>query len=479
MTDVRTRFLWPVVLISVGLVFLCAFTAISLFHQQATLARDLRENVASRRVATEMEECLLDLLALLNDHVESVAALHDRARMHLTEMRRFADQDKEIALSERLAHAFDHYLSVWKHLPAPQAPGHEAGVREAKRILELELVKPCQEFEQYNGARIEESTKHHDRVLRQLAWGMAGIGLLGGVAGLVLGFGAARGVTQSIRRLRVEIRDAAGKLDPTSPEVVLTEVGDFEDLHEEVSRLATQIEGVVQRLQRQEREILRAEQLAAVGQLAAGVGHEIRNPLTSIKLLVQAGQEDAGGLAAEDLRIIEGEIRRMELSLQTFLDFARPPKPDPRPADLREAVVSVIMLTRGRAEKQRVTVELEAPPGPITLTADIERLKQVLVNLILNALDAMPTGGTIFVTIRVYPDRILVDVADTGPGIPEELKPKLFEPFMSTKDTGVGLGLVISKQFVEDHGGHLIVADRPGGGALFRVSLPHSHPRLS
>lgn len=479
MTDVRARFLWPVVLISVGLVLLCAFTAISLFRQQATLARDLRENVASRRVATEMEECLLDLLALLNDHVESVSALHDRARMHLTEMRRFADQTEEIELSNRLTQEFDHYLSVWKHLPAPGTAGHEEGVRQAKQILEQDLVKPCLEFEQYNGARIEESTKHHDRVLRQLAWGMAGIGLLGGVAGLVLGFGAARGVRQSIRRLRVEIRDAAGKLDPASPEVVLAEVGDFADLHEEIGRLAIQIEGVVQRLQQQEREILRAEQLAAVGQLAAGVGHEIRNPLTSIKLLVQAGQEDTGGLAIEDLKIIEGEIRRMELSLQTFLDFARPPKPDPRRADLREAVVSVIMLTRGRAEKQRVSVELEAPPGPIMMTADIERIKQVLVNLILNALDAMPTGGTIFVTIRVHRDLILVDVADTGPGIPPELKPKLFEPFMSTKDTGVGLGLVISKQFVEDHGGRLIVADRPGGGALFRVSLPTVHPRLS
>lgn len=476
MTDVRTRFFWPMALISVGLLCLCVFTAVSLFHQQATLARDLRENVASRRVATEMEECLLDLLALLNDHVESVSALHERGRMHLAEMRRFADQPEEIALCDRLTRAFDHYLSVWKHLPGPHAPGHDEGVREAKRILEWDLVKPCQEFEQYNGARIEESTKHHDRVLRQLAWGMAGIGTLGSIAGVLFGFGTARGVTQTIRRLRVEIRDAAGKLDPASPEVVLTEVGNFENLHEEIGRLAVQIEGVVQRLQQQEREILRAEQLAAVGQLAAGVGHEIRNPLTSIKLLVQAGQEDAGGLATEDLRIIEGEIRRMELSLQTFLDFARPPKPDPRPADLREAVVSVIMLTRGRAEKQRVTVEFHAPPGPITLTADIERLKQVLVNLILNALDAMPTGGTIFVTIRVNPDRILVDVADTGPGIPAELKPKLFEPFMSTKDTGVGLGLVISKQFVEDHGGQLIVADRPGGGALFRASLPYSHP---
>src|SRR5262249_25256833 len=136
------------------------------------------------------------------------------------------------------------------------------------------------------------------------------------------------GLGQSIHQLQVRVLDAANKLGQELPSVSLNGSGDLEALHGQMQDLLAQIEQVVQKLHQREREVLRADQLAATGRLAAGVAHEIRNPLTSIKLLVQAGREDAEsrGMPAEDLQIIEREIRRMEHSLQTFLDFARPPK---------------------------------------------------------------------------------------------------------------------------------------------------------
>src|SRR5439155_19078924 len=161
-------------------------------------------------------------------------------------------------------------------------------------------------------------------------YALAAIAGVGGLAGVILGYGVARSLRLSIHRLQINVQDAAGKLGQSWPAIVLTEEGDLDRLHEQVQELAVRIEEVVQRLRQREREVLRAEQLAAVGQLAAGVAHEIRNPLTAIKMLVQTLGEDldARGAAAEDLQIIELEIRRMERSLQTFLDYARPPKPD-------------------------------------------------------------------------------------------------------------------------------------------------------
>jgi signal transduction histidine kinase len=474
MIEFRWRFFWPVTLTTVLLVGLCVYTAVSLFRQQATIARVLHENMASRRSAVEMEECLTDLVTLENEQVEAVSPLHDRVRRHLESLVEVADEPEERRLSARMTAGFQYYLIRWQKLPPPADPLHDAARRDATRSLEAEVLRPCTEFRLYNGHRLEETTAEHERVLRQLAWGMGGLSALGGFAGLVLGFGVATGLTRSIRRLQVQIRDAAGKLNPNLSEIVVSGEGGFGGLHEQIGQLTTRIEETVRRLHQREREVLRAEQLAAVGQLAAGVGHEIRNPLASIKMLVQAGLEDTDrtGLTDEDLRVIESEIRRVERSLSTFLDFSRPTKPERRPVELAIALDKVTGLVRGRAEKQHVRTKVDVPPAGVTLTVDPGQFRQVLVNLVLNALDAMPTGGTLALGVRQAGGWVTVEVADTGAGIPPEHFSRLFDPFFSTKDTGLGLGLVISRRIVEDHGGTIGAANRPGGGASFFVRLP-------
>jgi signal transduction histidine kinase len=296
----------------------------------------------------------------------------------------------------------------------------------------------------------------------------------GAAAGLVLGYGVSRGLTRSIRRLQVHLRDAAGKLGDDQPAVVVTEEGDLDQLQDRVQDLTDRIGGVVEQLHQREREVLRAEQLAAVGQLAAGVAHEIRNPLTSIKMLVQAGREgDGPGLAPEDLEVIEREVRRMERSLKVFLDFARMPKPERTTQDLGALARETLDLVHGRADKQRVAVTFTPPPAAVAVDADGEQLRQVLVNLTLNALDAMPSGGTLEVAVRPPAGgHVELTVSDTGPGVEPAVLPRLFEAFVSTKKTGLGLGLATSKRIVEEHGGRISAATRRGGGAVFTVRLP-------
>jgi signal transduction histidine kinase len=232
-----------------------------------------------------------------------------------------------------------------------------------------------------------------------------------------------------------------------------------------------------QRLERREhdRAMLRAEQMMAIGQVAAGVAHELRNPLTAVKGLVQVNLREATakGLPAEDLAVIEHEVRRMERTLQTFLDFARPPEPDRRPLDPAEVADRVLALVGGRARKQQVTVRVSRPEAGARVEADRDQLQQLLLNLVLNALDAMPNGGDIEIDVRPPRDGFVeVSVRDTGPGIAPHILPKVFETFVSSKETGVGLGLPVSKRIAEDHGGTLSAYNLPGGGACFVLRLP-------
>jgi signal transduction histidine kinase len=224
-----------------------------------------------------------------------------------------------------------------------------------------------------------------------------------------------------------------------------------------------------------ERYLQRAEQMMALGQVAAGVAHELRNPLTAVKGIIQVNlrKATAGGLPSEDLAVIEHEIRRMERTLQTFLDFARPPQPDRRRLSPVDVVDRVFALVKGRANKQWVNLRLSQPDIAVQVEADQDQLQQLLLNLVLNALDAMPDGGS--VEIELQPPRdghVELYVRDTGPGIAPHVLPKVFETFVSSKETGVGLGLPVSRRIADDHGGSLSAYNLPGGGACFFLRLP-------
>jgi signal transduction histidine kinase len=210
--------------------------------------------------------------------------------------------------------------------------------------------------------------------------------------------------------------------------------------------------------------------------VAAGVAHELRNPLTSVKMLVQTGLEGPRpGLGGEDLEIIEHEIRRMEASIQTFLDFARPPQAERRRADLLAVVRRSLALVEARARRQGVVCKADVPPGPVEADLDAEQIHQVLLNLLLNALDFLPHGGEIHVEVRAATPNspwVTVTVRDTGPGLAPHVRERLFEPFVSGKETGLGLGLSISRRLIEAHGGTMTGDNAPGGGAVFRFTLP-------
>jgi signal transduction histidine kinase len=249
-----------------------------------------------------------------------------------------------------------------------------------------------------------------------------------------------------------------------------------------LQHIVGKVEEAAARLQQHQRELLRTEQLAAVGQLAAGVAHEVRNPLTGIKLLVEAAVRPANPkpLNAEDLHVIHGEIARLEKTVQSFLDFARLPAPRRQPCDLRDVVDRSRDLTRARAEQQRVELDVRLPAEPVRAPVDAAQLTTVLVNLLLNAMDAMPAGGRLSVELAAdSAARAQLTVSDTGPGIAPAIADRLFTPFATTKATGTGLGLSLSRRIVEEHGGTITADNRPEGGARFHIAIPLPGPEVA
>jgi signal transduction histidine kinase len=179
------------------------------------------------------------------------------------------------------------------------------------------------------------------------------------------------------------------------------------------------------------------------------------------------------GLSETDLQVIHDEVGRLERKVQSLLDFARPLESEPHTQNIAGIVHQVIDLVQERLRQQNVRLQLELPEKPLSADLDRDQFQGVLVNLIFNALDAMPGGGRLDVRLASpSPGRLQLTVEDTGPGIDASIADRLFTPFTSTKATGTGLGLSVSRRVVEAHGGQLTASNRDGGGACFTVTLP-------
>ncbi len=223
------------------------------------------------------------------------------------------------------------------------------------------------------------------------------------------------------------------------------------------------------------------DRLAALGEMAAGLAHEIRNPLGAIKASAQYLREGHGAEGDEEfLDIIVEEVDRLNRVVGSFLDYARPSKGNPSPADVNAAVERTILLLQNEADAVNVRVDLDATLPPVRI--DIEQLRQVLINLVQNALQAMEGEGELHVStgtrLEAGVELVEIRVRDTGPGITEAVLANLFVPFVTTKQRGTGLGLAISQRIVAAAGGRIVVRTKPGEGTTFAVRLPAEAPHV-
>jgi len=291
--------------------------------------------------------------------------------------------------------------------------------------------------------------------------------LLGGATLFAVGVGIYIGnsVARPVARLSEgTARVARGELDARIPE----------DDPGELGQLAARFNQMTRALRTHQAQLVQHEKLASVGRLAAGVAHEINNPLGVILGYVRILQRKAEGALAEDLRVVEEEAVRCQQIVEGLLDLSRPGLGPVERVALREVCEDVVARLRESERLGQVEVRVE---GEATAWAQPPRLRQVLLNLVKNATEAAGDGGAVELRIEATREGgASVAVSDSGPGVKPEDQPRLFEPFFTTRPTGTGLGLAVSQAIAEAHGGDIVADKGPLGGARFTLRLPPASP---
>jgi signal transduction histidine kinase len=224
-----------------------------------------------------------------------------------------------------------------------------------------------------------------------------------------------------------------------------------------------------------ESELELSRRMAAIGRLTSGVGHEVKNPINAIVVhleLLKAKLGDTGNGAAKHLEVIDAEIRRLDRVVQTLVDFSRPVELDLREQDLRPIIGDVLALAADELAMHRIKLVNSLPESPLVAKVDADLLKQAALNVILNGAQAMPEGGRLEVTLEETPREAVLRIADQGPGIPEEIREKIFNLYFTTKSGGSGIGLAMSYRILQMHHGSIDVESKEGRGAVFFLRIP-------
>ncbi len=451
------------------------------YRMETILTTVIQHNVASLQVSKELETSLLNqrgyvsyyLLDKDPEWLKELGRYRQEFDERLREARTLSCSNSHRLLLDEIEAKYRTYVdSKDKVITLYMAGKNEEGAKLHKQVRRefFDVFALCAKYNDAHTSEINgmwETSTRQARHLRQMAAAaVSGAVLIGGMLCFIL----VVQVLDPIRRLAIQ---AVGKDKETAE-------GD------EVAALKFGVRGLIedvghtrQELERSRERLLQSERMALVGKLAAEVAHSIRNPMTSIKMRLFSLERSLGPsrVAREDFDVISEEMRHLDNIVRNFLEFSRPPKLKLQKISASEVVDMALQLLDKRLERHGVKVEREQRNSLPLIEADPELLKEVLVNLIVNACEAMGEGGKIMITeedglAERMGRAVLIQVKDTGPGIPESVRYKIFQPFFTTKEEGTGLGLSIAARIIEEHGGRLDVRSEDKKGATFIIALP-------
>jgi signal transduction histidine kinase len=259
-------------------------------------------------------------------------------------------------------------------------------------------------------------------------------------------------------------------------QIPVTSNDEIGDLAQTFNQMARQLKESFESIQKSQEKMIQAEKLSSIGQLSAGLAHELRNPLTSVKMILQAIQDGPTHpeMTRGDAGVILREVNKLDTILSQFLTFAKPPRLQLRPLNLGHVIEEVLSLMKTEFDRSGIQVFHEISGLP-EIKGDCEKMRQVVINLLHNSIQAMPEGGKLKIGVQeIFEDdqrKVLLRVEDSGIGIPEEYRIKVFDPFFTTKEGGTGLGLSIVYSIITEHHGSIDLQSQVGEGTVFAITF--------
>ncbi|MFH1570018.1 MAG: ATP-binding protein, partial [Gemmatimonadota bacterium] len=479
-----------------GVVVLAGLTSLGMLLSARGM-RDLMEQMASEnlpsvRAAEELEIALLEQRGFVSYFIlddgdpawlDELARREPAFQAWLVRAGETAHTEEERRIIEEIAAIYRDFDRKREEVIAL----YWSGERERARAVMLgdmaslyeQAYDRCEAFIAANERYVEARIRDGRRRVRQdmaLAGGFTVLTTMSAVALLWLFF---HGILRPLRRMaeaaRVFSDPAQGVVD--SPDDELHAVGFYlRELMSDVAEARTDLE-------RSRGQLLSAEKLVSVGKLAASVAHEIRNPLTSLRMRLFWLQQQVGDdpRYEDEFRVVSEELARLESVIRNFLEFSRPPELQLGVHPVSALLDKTLELVGHRLVEKDIAVVRTGEEGLPAVKADAEQLKQVFINLILNAAEAMEDGGRLHIAAAPAPDggrhgALAVRFRDTGSGVPADVRERIFEPFFSTKEHGTGLGLCIAASIMARHGGRLELESTGAEGTTFAVWIPLARP---
>jgi signal transduction histidine kinase len=457
---------------------------VTLWHTEAMdslLTSLIDKNVASYQAAEELESALLQQKGYLTyyfldgnpEWLKEIEKYNRAFEEWLEKARKSAYTEAMREIIAQIDVQYHQYVISRERVISLYREGQrEAGAKlhwEVRRQY-VGILNLCRRYKlthEYAISRARTESQTRARFINALA--LAAIPAVA-VLGVWLAYILLKQILGPIRQLALETAPA----NPDSP--VPDEV---KALSSRVHSLIEDVDQAQTELTRSQEHLLQSGKWAMVGKLAAGVAHSIRNPLTSVNMRLFSLKRSLAMSKSqqEDFEVIAEEIRHIDTIVRNFLEFSRPPKLKMQRVSSSDVVNMALVLLRHRLESYGVDVKLIRKHRLPEIGADPDQLKEVLVNLMLNACEVMVNGGVITIREEEKVDQVLgpavvIRVSDTGPGIPESVRDKVFQPFFSTKEEGTGLGLSIATRIIEEHGGRLELEAKANKGTTFIITLP-------